>query len=1626
MRNTGRKKEQGFTLAEMLLTVGIMVILAGISFVALTQYQRKLKLLEMDGTAQELFMAAQNQMSTLEANGTLELLSETDLGILCADASTADDEGAGAEDANAGHRYYALIHNAGDNVGSAGEGLLSHLLPFGVIDDTVLTGGNYRIEYDYTAKTVTAVYYSKTASFLSGAGDAYTFKTDGSDAAALKKAAGDKTLRQHFDGTESVAKLGAIVGYYGGDSKTVPDGELTAPVLSIENGARLLLKIRMPRATGEANAETVLYVRGKESGNEVTIALKNLTGVAGNDLSNSSGTKADGNVFYMACPTVSAGEDPEYVLCLDSVTEKESHFSQLFPSLTPGEDIEIYAKTSSTDGYALEVKSNTVSANSLFASVETESVTHGWNFVSTGMGSLTANETNTIPVAMIANVRHLENLDPDVSGLSTDTNAEYCIQAAVQTDDLIYASTSPVKDYANEAVANPEKIDTKDTFASEIAKYNSAVHGSLSVYDLKNNGSTGYRPIQNVALLSYDGKGNRMVNFSSENAVNGGQGIFAGFSTQKNAKMVSIRDLQLINCKFSNTEGAAVGALVGVLGDGHQIAVQGIETENCQLSSEGNVGGLIGTVEAGGSDSANVKLYVNECGILGEYGSVNGSNAGGLIGSLTGSDNTYIANSTASVYVEGKHNAGGFIGSVSGTAEIRFSYVGGHTKEGKYPEDDTEAPSGQGRWNVLSAAGNAGGFIGHAMSAKLELAGCYSTASVKATQSGGAFLGAGSLKNGSGVTCCYANGKVESAKSLDETTSNLFTIDENQGDKQHYAQPYDEALKVNQANPQYPYKTTVELYAEAAASKDTKIENGSKSLKYGNKHIGDFCPTEETVDTFVRFLNGPRLYAEVFAPLKENETNYLTLVLAGTDETDPAQVKTNYIAFEAKVYTDNTISLNTTTTPNSKEYTAVNQAVVVTVDEKKYLAYRILLDDISQAKLHFSDITKEIRVGSNITAYAIAENKKKDDTAWYTDKKYLSASVDAELMKQLMTEANKTWALNLSTAPSAAYEQYVWDDAGTAVYDTDNSLFGRNSTPLNADSNAHTAYILSCRHLENLDHYVSKLENTKGSRDSEVQLPETADTNAFSFTKAEQQMNLDWNQYVASVGEQGKEFYIYKPNSSSPITENAYFYGIQNLLLTEYNGNYHSISNLRMQSDKDDYNTAGLFAAVSSKQQTSLTIKNLKLWNVSSCVSTSKNGKKNSAAALLGYYGSNQNQNLTIENVVVHGADVKSVLDAGGLIGYADGKGTLSIKNATVYGDDTYQLRVSSDGKAEKDKDKKDTSGSASAGGLIGRIPSGNSLSVSISGSSVYGQKALVIANGYGKTNDYTDDSAGGLVGTILSGTLNIDNCGVAAYVYNRNGDCCGGLVGDFSANGSIQNSYVAGLTNGEGSFGEFVALNFSSQTVVSPGGYTIYGHLATGGLVGYNSRAVQIDHCFMTASVSENGTNCAYYSNTTTPMCFLGGLIGQLGGGSGGHIQNCYVAGKLWDDAQYNTQQRGYNWFTGSIIGYSESGVDSYAANVYCLEKYGYTKKPKCYVGGAGYKILYSDNNLNGCSAVSKDRLQDTNQTAESTESFDSSLTDRDYPLMTWTCRYTPAEILDGRNDLNAAPLRYIGDWCF
>ena len=69
-----KKRKGGFTLAEFLVVIAITTILAGVSFVAAIRYQSSLRRMEMDRTAKEIFLAAQNNLSLAKSGGVMERL----------------------------------------------------------------------------------------------------------------------------------------------------------------------------------------------------------------------------------------------------------------------------------------------------------------------------------------------------------------------------------------------------------------------------------------------------------------------------------------------------------------------------------------------------------------------------------------------------------------------------------------------------------------------------------------------------------------------------------------------------------------------------------------------------------------------------------------------------------------------------------------------------------------------------------------------------------------------------------------------------------------------------------------------------------------------------------------------------------------------------------------------------------------------------------------------------------------------------------------------------------------------------------------------------------------------------------------------------------------------------------------------------------------------------------------------------------------------------------------------------------------------------------------------------------------------------------------------------------------
>ena len=174
-KHADNRKSSGFTLVEALAVTAVLVILLGLSAVGVARYRDSLKLTELDNTAREIFMAAENRAALPICGGQLDpLLSKT----------AALSYGGAA----ASPRYIRKTDAA-----------VADLLPAGAVDPTVLEGEFY-IVYDPAGSAVTDVFYTKEDG-MPDIGDAFAI-------------AGDRTARMRHE---------PMLGYYGGEAAARED-----------------------------------------------------------------------------------------------------------------------------------------------------------------------------------------------------------------------------------------------------------------------------------------------------------------------------------------------------------------------------------------------------------------------------------------------------------------------------------------------------------------------------------------------------------------------------------------------------------------------------------------------------------------------------------------------------------------------------------------------------------------------------------------------------------------------------------------------------------------------------------------------------------------------------------------------------------------------------------------------------------------------------------------------------------------------------------------------------------------------------------------------------------------------------------------------------------------------------------------------------------------------------------------------------------------------------------------------------------------------------------------------------------------------------------------------------------
>ncbi|MBO4277270.1 MAG: type II secretion system protein [Clostridia bacterium] len=622
-----KRVKNGFTMSEALVTVAIVAVLAGVIIVSVFSYLRSLTKREYDGYAREIFVSAQNHLSM---SGVQGYLGRSDFGI-------EEPAVAGAPDTGDGVYYFVVC--ADKSALSDDASLLSLMLPFASVDETLRLGGCYIVRYHKDTARVLDVFY------WDGGDGRYKHDYSASDYEEFIKNRGDSgSLRNYGSG-------GAVIGYYGGASA---DGltrgeELSAPAVVIDNANKLNVTVTdFNRNTDStktvANAQLKLIIAGDISGSSREITLD------------------PGAVAYVTDP---AGYYV-YTVTLDDVTSPGKQFAVQFCSaasgnLIPGEDISVQAVAFNNTELTNIAYSARQKTNSLFAY---------------GGGASGA--------AFISSPRHLLNLDPAVSAFAYGDTRHYFVDpsgkvSAAQTANLSWGGFTSGYIYGVGPLSqgNEQLTSEAGTYRPVTAGYALDYEGNghsvagITVVTSSEAGMFGELSggsVQNLELIGFSVSGSE-------------SGALAGVAYDADITNVLVRE--------SGTSSA------GVTGSGDAGGLVGSAQSNCVIakcasaitvrSTGGNAGGLAGVL----SQSTAGACYSAGHTENGEYSktaynvvSASGS-AGGLFGTVRGSEIRYCYSTCSAKGAA----AGGFAGTLENTA-VRDCYsagtVSGTSTEGAF------------------------------------------------------------------------------------------------------------------------------------------------------------------------------------------------------------------------------------------------------------------------------------------------------------------------------------------------------------------------------------------------------------------------------------------------------------------------------------------------------------------------------------------------------------------------------------------------------------------------------------------------------------------------------------------------------------------------------------------------------------------------------------------------------------------------------------------------------------------------------------------------------------------------------------------------------------------------------
>lgn len=303
------RDKKGFTVAELLFVVAILVILFGLVALSLVKMQKELRQKELDSKAEIIYSAAQNRITELKAQG-LKAKYETggtELGFIPYDA-----------DKTVAQEYIDFFYTSSAEKTDENEPAYWVLPETSV--DSELYSGNWIIEYNVKSGSVYSVFYSESQI--------------------------TKTAKELDYLRSKNARLddGARIGYYGGE------------IIIVEQTREFVIR-RLNIVNEETLYADITVFNPVSSDFKLTYWLED-----------SEGHKTAEK--EISAKTFVGGGEYTAKLNLDSLINDASRFGKLFPELTAGDDFTLHVSAGIPSNSLIKKGSREETANSLFANRE--------------------------------------------------------------------------------------------------------------------------------------------------------------------------------------------------------------------------------------------------------------------------------------------------------------------------------------------------------------------------------------------------------------------------------------------------------------------------------------------------------------------------------------------------------------------------------------------------------------------------------------------------------------------------------------------------------------------------------------------------------------------------------------------------------------------------------------------------------------------------------------------------------------------------------------------------------------------------------------------------------------------------------------------------------------------------------------------------------------------------------------------------------------------------------------------------------------------------------------------------------------------------------------------------------